>query len=43
MVKFDSMMNEDVQGALCTRSSPRNGVLRVTRPVDLGQGIKNDG
>ena len=27
MVKFDSMMNENVQDALCTRSSPRNGVV----------------
>ena len=36
MVKFDSMMDENVQGALCTRSSPRDGVLRVTRPVSLG-------
>ena len=27
MVKFDSMMNDDVQGALCTKSSPRNGFV----------------
>ena len=43
MVKFDSMVNENVQGALCTKSSPRYGVLRVTRPVGLGQEINNDG
>ena len=43
MVKFDSMTNEDVQGALCTRSSAREGVLGVTRPVSVGQGINNDG
>ena len=36
MVKFDSMTNEDVGGALCTKSSPRSGLLKVTRPINLG-------
>ena len=27
MVKFDSMVNEHVPGALCTRSSPKIGVV----------------
>ena len=42
MVKFDSMTNEEVQGALCTSSSARDAVLGVTRPFSVGQGINND-
>ena len=43
MVRFDSITNEDVQGALCTRSSPRNGLSRVTRPMTLGYGFDRNG
>ena len=43
MVRFESMMNEDDQGALCTRSSPRNGLSRVTRPISLGYGFDRNG
>ena len=43
MVRFDSMMNEDDQGALCTRSSRINGLSRVTRPISLGYGFDRSG
>lgn len=43
MVKFESMMDEKVQGTLCTRSSPRSGLLRVTRPNSLGYEFNNNG
>ena len=43
MVKFDSMTNEDVRGALCTRSSPRSGLLKVTRPINLGYEFDKNG